>query len=380
MSVLTIQQCILIQDMISRGTTERTSEAGISESDANSVKEQNTWIMHPNITGFGIGKDEQDEYILNVYLIDPDNSANEGLEIPPVVETPIGALPSGTKIIGKIISHQGPQDELDPIPPGCRIVAEPPSAKGTLGCWVVETATPDAATFLLSNSHVIANWCYDVGDPNDPKDKRDPSNDPNYPPYYVYQPDLDNKGYQIAELSKFNDIIHSGDGAYLPNTYQNKFEAALAKYTGSRAISQDTMGPAPVPAGVAIPVDPPANPNEYYLGSGVYKYGSTSGQTEGTVDDIAVKIKTKVWHKSDTDIATAEFEDQILILSDDPANDLFSMGGDSGAVVFNDDNYAVGMLWGGTLIKKDGSWVRGPWSVCCRIDTLFDHWDIELAP
>ena len=77
---------------------------------------------------------------------------------------------------------------------------------------------------------------------------------------------------------------------------------------------------------------------EAQVGAPVFKIGSVTGITEGIVVDD---------RHSDTALIegqTFDAKGQLLIRS---KNGLpFSAGGDSGAVIFNEDNKAVGLLWG----------------------------------
>jgi hypothetical protein len=197
------------------------------------------------------------------------------------------------------------QSRCRPLRIGCSVGHFNVTA-GTLGAFVQDAGI----TYLLSNNHVLAD-----------ENRSQPGDQ-------ILQPGKYDNGTQpgdvVAELSRFVPINFQG---------KNIVDCAIAKIesaVGFDASSLDTLGklsgqrPAPIDVGV-----------------GVRKLGRTTGATLGRIsvielDDVSVTY----------DQGVANFDSQIEIESAGPG--VFSAGGDSGSLIVDDNNEALGLLFAGS--------------------------------
>lgn len=209
---------------------------------------------------------------------------------------------------------------------------------GTLGCLV---RTPSGEVMILSNNHVLAN-----------------SND-SYPGDEILQPGpYDGGGMNgdlIAELFihipiefgeteadckialAFADVVNwlcETTGrchrvwAYKSAAAVNRVDAALARPVNNGDVMQEILE-----IGFIKHLDPVAFPT---VGDTVKKSGRTTGLSFGEVLQLDVIANVDY---GEGKIAT--FEDQIMA-------DAMSSGGDSGSLVLNEENQAVGLLFAGS--------------------------------
>jgi hypothetical protein len=96
------------------------------------------------------------------------------------------------------------------------------------------------------------------------------------------------------------------------------------------------------------------------LGTRVRKSGRTTGVTAGIVDDVS----------ADVTVDGLMFRDQISVVRDN--EDVIVAGGDSGSLVVDEQNLAVGLLFAG---KRDGSrWIAN------QIQDVVDALQIRFTP
>jgi hypothetical protein len=112
----------------------------------------------------------------------------------------------------------------------------------------------------------------------------------------------------------------------------NRFDVAVARATDSFDCSEEIIGFAFVKNPVAC--------SEILPGDTVFKSGSASGRTAGRVVAICAAVKVDYWPLGVIGKNTI-FLDQIVTSS-------MGMLGDSGAVLVNDNNEKVGLLFAGT--------------------------------
>ena len=225
------------------------------------------------------------------------------------------AKPAGKKAGGVA---QGPtaedmQKPCRPLVIGCS-VGHFQTTAGTLGLIAKHRKT--GRTVLLSNSHVFAQA--GLAAPGDA----------------VTQPGkLDGGGANdhVAALLDFVPMKPQGS---------NFIDAAIAVVDDSIGLS---AGMVPGIGAVTVPAVEPIQP-----GQKVKKVGRSSGLTQGEIvvtelDDVAVDYP---------DVGTITFDDQIEIrgLPGKP----FSTDGDSGSLVVNANNGAVGLLFAGNPFLEDG--------------------------
>lgn len=230
----------------------------------------------------------------------PDAQASGGvLEfITDVQEARFGALP----LTGR----------MRPAPSGVSIGHRNITA-GTLGGLVRDVETGDVV--ILSNNHVLANANdADLGDPILQPGPADGGVDPDD---------------RIALLSGFVALDFS-DGA------ENRVDAAIATPFDADDLLFDTIDIGPTTPGEAREVQ------EADLGRYVQKTGRTTAHTQGFIQAVFGTVRV------DYDLMrTATFVDQIIV-SQSPAEEEFSDGGDSGSLVYDADNRCVGLLFAGS--------------------------------
>jgi hypothetical protein len=215
------------------------------------------------------------------------------------------------------------------------------STAGTLGAIVYDKKTNEP--YILSNNHVIANI-------NDGSNGRSKLGDP------ILQPGPYDGGTveknTIANLVKFVPIhsIHYGNsnsGEFIPTdemyrSKSNKVDCALAKPVSPDAVSPEVMGLGKV-NGTA----------EAGVGTKVVKSGRTSEVTKGKVTAVNATLKVN-FDENEYGI----FEGQMV-------SNMKSLPGDSGSIVVDGDNRAVGLLFAGS----DTATIINPIkSVCDSLD------------
>lgn len=204
------------------------------------------------------------------------------------------------------------QDPCRPLLIGCSIGQYQITA-GTLGAFVQDRAT--GTNLMLSNNHVLANE--NQANPGDP----------------ILQPGRFDNGTQGRDTVAYLNAFIPLDWAK-PN-WVDCATASLSKPNGLVASSLDSRGR--LSGGRIAPLAGPET---------VYKIGRTTGLTSGTV--TAVEVDNIV---VSYDHGTAIFDGQIEVQGENGIP--FAVGGDSGALVFDEDNLALGLVFGGTLQGAD---------------------------
>ena len=184
---------------------------------------------------------------------------------------------------------------------------------GTIGCFCRSTRPADnpAEVYLLSNNHVFANVNQaTVGDD-------------------IYQPGPADGGtsvQSVARLARFVPLELGG-------VRINHVDAAIARLVNGIAHTSQICMIGAV-AGVAVGTQ----------GTAVKKHGRTSGFTEGVITDESYDALVGMDHSNPS--VVAKFEDQIRIELVAPYS-AFGLGGDSGSLVVNGSNQAVGLYFAG---------------------------------
>lgn len=211
---------------------------------------------------------------------------------------------------------------------------------GTFGAVVRDRETGDQ--LILSNNHVLANA-------SDGVDGKSKGGDP------IYQPGVYDGGSEkdvIGHLERFipiqrftrnadcrmatmgvraaNAVIH----AFRPH-YRMRLEKLGATNLVDCAVARpkDTQDITPE----IIELGKVNGIVEAEPGMVVKKSGRTSGITEGKVTAIQVTLNVSMGHSSDV----VRFNDQIM-------TEMKSLAGDSGSIVLDEENRAVGLLFAGS--------------------------------
>ncbi len=217
-----------------------------------------------------------------------------------------GGVPVMTQVVGEFHSIRPllflagtRRQRVRPAPGGVSIGHRRVTA-GTLGCIVQGV---DREPYILSNNHVLANSNNTL--PSEP----------------VYQPGPYDGGSSLDDISKVVSWVP------LTGNSVNYIDAALAKpnYQTDVATSildigriRGTIGPG--------------------LEMRVRKSGRTTGLTQGVVTILRAYVQVNYGN-----LGSLTFDDQIVI---QPGN--FSSGGDSGSLIVDDENRAVGLLFAGS--------------------------------
>ncbi len=222
------------------------------------------------------------------------------------------------------VSHTS---RVRPAPGGVSIAHEKVTA-GTLGVVAHRTS---GEPVILSNNHVLANGNdarvgdailqpgpYDGGGPKDAIAKL-----ADFVPIGFREQELDTLGRWLERtLGRLLEPVGLGLRR-LPSGKTNLVDAAIAAPLSADLVAPDVLEIGPVSGTV------PAT-----LGLAVRKSGRTTGLTRGKVTGLEATVEVDYGGK------TAEFRGQIV-------SDILSRGGDSGSLIVDGANRAVGLLFAG---------------------------------
>jgi hypothetical protein len=217
----------------------------------------------------------------------------------------MGAIPEDVRVefIGPM-RGLGPSDRVTPVQPGvcCAHIGGP---RGTLGCIVRKTGTP---RFLISCNHILA------------------------------EEDTAELGTAVVQpVSGVDDVREIGvlERAVALAGTGNLMDAAIARLTINDISAIQFNGKTITEIRTA----------ELKTGNRVFKFGQTTFETSATVlSPIVSNIKL------DMRFGSYKFDEQIEI--DAPAGSPFADGGDSGALVYDEHDRAVGIVIGGNGMTR----------------------------
>lgn len=316
----------------------------------------------PNVIGVGIGykkrsRQDTDEPAV-IFFVEKKVPA-EALRVDECIPRRIGKACTDVIEIGEV-RFLGRTERMRPAAPGSSIGHAKVTA-GTFGAVVRDRKTGDL--FILSNNHVLANA-------TDGIDGRAQQGDP------VFQPGVYDGGSEkdvIGHLERFipihrfsrdtdcnlaaisiravNAVIH----AFRPNYYvrlekrgaTNLVDCALARPVDPREITPEIIEIGKVNG--IVQAEP---------GMAVKKSGRTSGITEGKITAIHVTLNVTMGHSSDV----VRFQEQVMA-------ELKSLAGDSGSLVLDRENRAVGLLFAGS----------SEYTVCNPIQTVINKLEVDLV-
>jgi hypothetical protein len=289
-------------------------------------------MQYPNVVGYGTGfkyvGGKNTGQVCKTVLV-TSKLPKIALRSIDIVPTRIGDLPADVIEVGVIRALKDRTDKWRPAPPGVSIGHYAITA-GTFGCVVRK----DGQRFILSNNHVLANQ-------NDASIGDD-----------ILQPGKYDGGQEtIAYLEEFVPINFENGSPTCPFVkgiadLANVFAKGLGSSHRLRAYQEDATDNL-VDAAIAIPIDDGIivdaileigmikGSADVQLGQWVVKSGRTTGLTTGTITVVEATVKVQY------DKGTATFKNQII-------SSAMSEPGDSGSVLVNDDNEAVGLLYAGS--------------------------------
>ena len=315
----------------------------VDVSTAISVKQQNLQrlLTRKNVVGVGVGYKESQGVLtdevavtINVAQKIPAAQLAESDQVPRDLDgVRTDVVETGRFLAGEAaIRAQTTKDRWrQQIPAGVSIGHFEVTA-GTFGCLVRRGSD----IFILSNNHVLAN--VNAGRPGDA----------------IIQPGRYDGGLpadKVAELADYIPLDFGGEAANC--TLATSVEKVLnwaAQTLGSshRVLTYRTApGQNLVDAALARPLDPaqfvaeifeigrPRGVRQATLGISVQKTGRTTGHTQGMISQIDVTTSV------DYNGRMATFTNQLMATG-------MSAGGDSGSLVLDEDNLAVGLLYAGS--------------------------------
>lgn len=240
------------------------------------------------------------------------------------------------RFVGSVHPLQGPwyQTACRPLRIGCSIGQYQITA-GTLGTFVQDRSK--GTIQILSNNHVLANENRaKIGDPILQPGKFDNGSDPSDAVAYL-------KTYVPLAWGEVNVVDCAAAGIQGALAFDAASLDSQRKLSGGRTSA--FTGP-----------------------ETVFKIGRTTGLTKGTVTAIEVDNITVSYAQG-----SALFDSQIEVqgLGTWP----FASGGDSGSLVFDQDNLAVGIVFGGSL---QGGENRMGLAYVNPLDTVLNKLNVDL--
>lgn len=295
----------------------------------------------PNVIGMGIGykkrgRQDTDEPAI-IFFVDK-KVPTEALRLDEAIPKRIAGKPTDVIEVGDI-RFLGRTDRLRPAMPGASIGHYKVTA-GTFGAVVKDRKSDEL--LILSNNHVLAN----ATDGHDHKSKLD---DPVYQPgSYDGGTDDDMIGHlmRYVPFSRFNkdvDCKLASMGIKAANAviqvvrpnYNLRLETRgstnLVDCALARPLKPELISPEIIEIGKVN------GTGEIAPGARIKKSGRTSGVTSGTVKAIKVSLNVNMGHGNDV----VRFNNQVMA-------ELKSQPGDSGALILDQDNRAVGLLFAGS--------------------------------
>lgn len=294
-------------------------------------------LARENVVGVAVGHKvvrgrETDETCIVVYVDhkEPEDALRRRDVVPKVLDgVPTDVVATGMfralpQLETLAVSHTG---RMRPAPGGVSIAHEKVTA-GTLGVLAHRVS---GEAVILSNNHVLANsnearrgdlilqpGPYDGGRPEDAIGKL-----ADFIPIAFNERELDVFG-RLLERTLGAILAPMGLGLRrLPSGKTNLVDAAIAAPLSADLVAPDILEIGPV-AGTAAAT----------LATRVKKSGRTTGLTHGKVTGMEATVEVDYGGK------TAVFRGQIV-------SDVLSKGGDSGSLVVDEANRAVGLLFAG---------------------------------
>ena len=311
----------------------------------------------PNVVATGIGykrvRGKQTSDLAIICSVEKKvvmSSLSEIQQIPPKID----GIPTDVHQTGTIHAQQNLADQVRPVPetnphterhrpfPGGVSIGHYQVSAGTLGCLVRKGGD----IFILSNNHVIAN-----------------SNNAS-PGDLIIQPGIYDGGKaeedMVACLYEFIPVIFENEGGKIKSSNGFKWFGNLLSFIIRGRKKEFSPSNQPVfnmvDCAIAGPVLPDDCLNEILkigmikgitegnLGMKIKKSGRTTGLTSGSIEQVDVTVRVNFGGGR-----TAFFSDQYIAGA-------MSEGGDSGSVILDRKNQAVGLLFAGspnsTIINK----------------------------
>ncbi|HHW40886.1 MAG TPA: hypothetical protein GXX19_07030 [Syntrophomonadaceae bacterium] len=316
----------------------------------------------PNVVGVGLGYKkrgrEDTEEMAVIFFVDKKLPV-EALAVDEVIPKKIGRCCTDVIEVGEM-RFLGRTERMRPAQPGVSIGHFKVTA-GTFGAVVRDRKTGEL--FILSNNHVLANA-------TDGRDGKSRIGDP------IYQPgsyDGGTKDDVIGHLERFVPITRFSRDVEcnIAAMGVRAANAVIRSFRPDYRVRLERQGATNlVDCALARPVDDKAiipeiidigkinGVGEIRPGLQVKKSGRTSGLTQGKVIAIHVSLNVTMGHSSDV----VRFHEQVM-------TEMKSLGGDSGSLILDMENRAVGLLFAGSEEH----------TVCNPIQTVLDQLGVDLV-
>ena len=295
------------------------------------------WTMGRSIQGVGIGAKitkgkATGDLALRVYVQKKKARAKVKAPVPKSVQVPeVGRIGTDVVEIGKV-ELETFSDRVRPAMPGSGL-GHHDIGVGTFGCLVrrrTGSRRRRRRLYVLSNSHVLANS--GLGKKGDP----------------IRQPGKKDGGLiRRDRIGRLTQFIPFDFGPGFPNLV----DAAIAK-VNKRFVEAEIRLLGIRPAGVSAMVERDMM---------VRKVGRTTNETVGKVSDVHFRTRVS-YRKTATRRASAGLRDLVLCSR-------YTEPGDSGSLVLNEQDQAVGLHFAGSLAS----------SIFCRIENVLEALDVELV-
>lgn len=323
---------------------------------------QNRFSGLPNVIGVGVGYKKQgrqdtDEPAV-IFFVDKKVPV-DALGIDDIIPKRIAGKLTDVIEVGEI-RLLGRTERLRPAVPGASIAHYKVTA-GTFGAVVRDRETEEL--LILSNNHVLANATNgcdgkcDIGDPVYQPGSYDGGTEGDqigtllrYVPLCRFSKDVNCRAASMA-IRATNAVIRT-----IRPFYNLRLETVghtnLADCALARPASPDLISPEVLEIGRVN------GAGEVVAGAGVKKSGRTSGLTAGSVKAVRVALNVNMGHGNDV----VRFQDQVVA-------EMKSQPGDSGSLILDDDNRAVGLLFAGS----------GEYTVFSPIRTVCDQLGVDIV-
>jgi hypothetical protein len=299
-------------------------------------REHSEWVRSRSVQALGVGKRQRrgrqrEQLVIVVYVDQKRPPKFVQKPVPGRLRIPgIGVVETDVVAVGKV-EPQVFSDRVRPAMPGCSIGHVDLPTYGTFGLVVKKNGAKSSALFVLSNSHVIA------------MDGLAAKNDK------VIQPgpaDVDGSNGTIARLTQWEPFD------FTQTAWPNLVDAAIARVTRSKPVDKAIRLVDFVPTAVSFDIE---------VGMRVHKVGRSSDRTHSKVIDPSAFVRLD-YMQTPTTPGVAQFNDQVLC-------EPYTVKGDSGAPVFNDNDEIVGLHVAGAYGV----------SIFCKIEHVFAALDVKLA-
>lgn len=255
------------------------------------------------------------------------------LEKEDIIPQQLDGLQTDVQEVGEIRLLQIPRDKKFRPAPGGVSIGHYNITAGTLGAIVRDKKSGEP--LILSNNHVLANT-------SNGRDGRARVGDP------ILQPAAYDSGSRdkdtIAHLERFIPLEPSRS-IFRPTP--NTVDCAVARPLDKQLVEDSILEVGKI-KGI----------QEAKVGMTVIKSGRTTGLTEAKIRAIDSTVRVKL-----DNVREAVFTEQIV-------TDSFSEGGDSGSLVLDKENRAVGLLFAGS----DKA------TICNKISNVMEKLEIEFYP